>query len=364
MSMKPRWVRLLKVVLVACGVLFGVLVLLVAFAGSVYWFEQRRLADDLPPPVASRRVLRSFTLADPYAYPGQWYKVQLHAHTSRSLDSRLPPSESLAEYRRQGFDFLFISDHDVATPASLTGPDGRTPAGKELIVLPAVESTVPLVLPFIGQHLLRLFDTHPVAGGAQARIAATRRAGGLAVLAHPAWEGNAGAGRWLIRDVTHLAGYSAIEVVSPYADWDADLRIWQAAAVRRGPRAPVWLTAADDSHRRDMIGKAWVMVKAERRSGPALKAALARGSFYPTTGATPSFGVRAGELCASAKAPLTVRFVDARGAVRAQRQTVAGGSATYRPVGDEVFVRMEVSAPDGRRAWSQPFWLVQGGTGQ
>jgi hypothetical protein len=230
--------------------------------------------------------------------------------------------------------------------------------------LPAEEATIPFVLPFLGQHFLRLFDTHPVSGGVQARLTATSRAGGLVVLAHPAWNGNAGAGRWLVRDVTKLTGYHGIEVVSPFADWTANLRIWQAAAVARGARAPVWLTAANDSHRAGVIGRAWVMVKAERRTAEALKAALVRGSFYPTTGVSAAFGVHEGQVYVSAALPLAVRFLDARGSIRAKGRVSGGRPVYYRPAGDESFVRVEVAGPQGQRAWSQPFWLVRGETDQ
>jgi len=35
----------------------------------------------------------------------------------------------------------------------------------------------------------------------------------------------------------------------------------------------------------------------------------------------------------------------------------SGAGVTYKPNGDEIWLRVEAVAANGQRAWSQPFWL-------
>lgn len=62
---------------------------------------------------------------------------------------------------------------------------------------------------------------------------------------------------------------------------------------------------------------------------------------------------RAGALAA-------VTFLDQQGRVRA---AVHGPEASYRPAGDEGFIRVEARDRAGGRVWSQPFWIEKEGRG-
>jgi len=56
-------------------------------------------------------------LDNPFAAPGQWYKANLHQHTTES-DGKLTPASSAAHYRRQGYQVLAITDHGKVTEVS------------------------------------------------------------------------------------------------------------------------------------------------------------------------------------------------------------------------------------------------------
>lgn len=320
-----------------------------------------------PSPPAGRGP--GFAVADPYAFPGTWFKVQLHSHTNHSLDGRWSIAESLAAYREAGYDFVAISDHDrVTRPA-------ESPASPLLI--PAEENTLSFpVWPF-GHHAIMLFIDEPIRGrGARLRFSRAREAGGLVSIAHPSWIGNLGTGRWEMRHLMVTEDFTLMEVYNPYSDPDADTAIWHEAVLRRGPQTPVWAVAVDDAHDLKNFNKGWTMVKAEARTLEALKQALQRGSLYATTGPAVTFGVDAGAIFTAPAETGTV-LAAPRGAgtsegpseryevgyINAAGETVyawEGDLATrYEPRGDEGFIRVEVvNTRTGKRAWSQPFWLM------
>ena len=70
---------------------------------------------------------------------GNWYKGNLHTHTTHS-DGDLSPKEMAARYRDKGYDFLAITDHDRC-------PEGteweRWLATVPLLLIPGVECSVP-----------------------------------------------------------------------------------------------------------------------------------------------------------------------------------------------------------------------------
>jgi hypothetical protein len=53
----------------------------------------------------------------------------------------------------------------------------------------------------------------------------------------------------------------------------------------------------------------------------------------------------------------TVKFVSLRGETRAWVDGEHVKRATYRPKGDEVYVRAEVYGHDGETAWTNPFFI-------
>lgn len=329
-----------------------------------------------------------FSVRDPYASepagrPGRrggvcgdgeiWVKGQLHAHTSRSVDGRMTPEAVVAAYRARGFDFLCITDHDRVWPAC-SWEQG-------LLVVPGEESTLARPLPPLGRHLLRLFVSRPVSllAGSSAKMDATVRAGGLLAAAHPAWSGNLGTGRWRL-EALRDPRLTLVEIVNHHSPTRDNLALWDAALAARGPASPLWATAVDDSHREDQVGRAWIWVRVERplhtfssphEAARHLREALARGAFYPSTGARARFwaefdGMRAvvrveverpqpDAAAPISPAPPVVRFVGAGG----RRLAEAPSWQSRYPVrGDEGYVRVEVELPDGSAAWSQPFWIV------
>ncbi len=286
-------------------------------------------------------------IIDPYAVPGMFRKAQLHVHTRRS-DGRLEPEEVLARYRDAGYAFVCLTDHDRVTRCdTLNGPD--------FLAIPGVEETVVRGMYPLGPHLSRLFAERALERGtAQARLDATRREGGVAVLNHPSWKGNFWTGEWTLAVMQRLRGPYLLEVVNPHSDTAADLRRWTALLRARRREESVGAVAADDAHTPRQIDQAWIMVKVEGISAEDLRTALTGLAFYATTGPRVNLGVDDGAVRCAGAAVQDVTFIDRQGRVRAE---VRGPEAVYRPAGAEEFIRIEAHDGAGGRAWSQPFWI-------
>ncbi len=292
-------------------------------------------------------------IADPYAAPGTYRKAQLHCHT-RYSDGRDDPRTVLERYRAAGYAFVVFTDHNRVTACDDLN-DGA------FLALPGVETTLPRPFRPLGPHMGRLGAPGSLqVRDAQACIDATVAAGGVVSLHHPSWNGNFGTGRWSVEEMRTLRGYHLVEISNHHSGTYADLRRWTAVLRGRGPTGTVGAVAADDLHRPRDLDTGWIMVKTSAVVAQPFLGALRALSFYASTGPVAEFGVREGAITVETDAPM-IRFVDAADGVRAD---IPGPSATYEPVGDEQFVRVECVGRSTTRmgvpttAWSQAFWIL------
>jgi len=283
---------------------------------------------------------------DPYAVPGDYRKVQLHCHTTES-DGRFRPAELLRMYKKAGYTFVFITDHNRVTRCDAL--DDET-----FLALPGTEDTVSALRP-LGPHLLRLFVGESLRGrDAQGYIDRTETAGGLCGLCHPSWTGNLWTGAWPIDAVAALRGYHLVEICNPHSRPADDVVRWQAA-LRRPRAAPAWGVAVDDCHGRAQFNRAWIVARVPRMTADDLRRALRAGAFYASTGPAAAFAVRGTTITARFEEPMAMRFIDAQGRVR---MAVEGADGGYPVRGDEQYIRVE--AARGRYAvWSQPFAIKE-----
>ncbi|HHV62460.1 MAG TPA: CehA/McbA family metallohydrolase [Firmicutes bacterium] len=305
---------------------------------------------------------KDFRILDPYDVPGEYYKAQLHAHTTRS-DGKMGVADVIRVYEDRGFRFLALTDHDkVFDPAAPDVSDvtGLNGANAKILIIPGEEHTIPYILWPLGHHMLRLFVTSGTRERtAQAIVDSTQKDGGLAIPCHPSWTGNLGTGEWTGEELASLSGYRLMEIYNFHSNTGENIQRWHAVLRSRGPGSPVWGIAVDDSHEEGHIGIGWVMIKAKAFSLSAAKEALQGGHFYATTGPTVEFGVERRRIFAqAADGKVDIRFIDFENKPVAVFRSVR--EASYEPVGTEGFVRVEVTDTHGRTAWSQPFWLLRG----
>jgi hypothetical protein len=311
-----------------------------------YGFEGQEMVEKVAS-VQVADVWRSpFIISNPYAAAGQFRKGQLHCHSTNSFDGweSLPPGAFALEYKRRGYQFVAITDHDVVShPSEIED--------RSFITFPAYESTSDT------GHITGLLVTQPASpsASAQDRLEHITSQGGMAILNHPSWQVG-----WTGTNLRELQKYFAIELFngmtanSPSAERNVGL--WHEILNARGYGGRIWAVSVDDAHRVSEIDQGWVMVKSPELTDASIRTAMEKGAFYASNG--PSFntlGVLDGAIMASSPDAATIRFIDQDRQIL--KQGPAAG-ASYRPTGQERWVRIEAVTADGKTAWSQPFWLI------
>lgn len=292
-----------------------------------------------------------------YDTSGQWYKGNLHMHTARS-DGALPPEEAVALYRQAGYDFIALTDHwEQSRPVE--EPDFVQFSGCELDTGDMGDLQRHPIFHVVGigmEHSITLRRAHDHAP--QMLIDAVREAGGLAILAHPAWS---------LMDPASLEaldGFSAAEIYNtfsgqPYSNARPESSLYFDFWANRGIFLPC--TAADDCHwYRGEQGCSYMMVNAPSLTISSICAAIASGNFYATQG--PRFThIRYDEkvvevTCSHVQTVVfysnTVYCSD-RLTLSADGEGVIAARYAVKPT--DHYVRVELIDAEGRRAWSKPF---------
>ena len=306
-----------------------------------------------------------------------WYKGNIHTHTTES-DGDENPHKVASWYRRHGYDFLVLSDHNHLT--LLEYGSGRRRFRKPLMV-PGEEVSVrirggetPIHINGVGiSQVVEPIDAGDVVATLQANVDAIVEAGGIASINHPNM-------RWAFdhREISRVEGASLLEVFNGHpganlfgapgkpsyeAIWDGVLSAGRV----------IFGVATDDSHYyHDFVpwlsnpGRGWVMVQADKLTQEAIVDGLASGKFYASTGVTLtqlecSAEIIALEIDQERDFIYTTRFTGKNGAVLAES---TGLTAEYRADGHEEYVRATVISSSGPRAWTQPVFPTRAGLGR
>lgn len=313
------------------------------------------------------------TLIDPFSMPDEdgyiWLKGNLHAHTTNS-DGRISPQERVDGYAAHGYDFLSVTDHHRITPLdSVRCPEGLT-------LVQGVELHPDN--PFGGQrhHFLAYLvreDMDAERMPPQYVIDAVKEQGGSIWLAHPYWSSIN-----IMRDILPLRGLDGIEVFNTtcrcVARGDSGVH-WDDWMDLTGQLLPAM--ANDDSHRTEDgmdsdVYQGWTMVRVKERTPEAIVSALVSGASYSSTGPQiHDIQVRVSED-EEGRVPEVEISVRCSPALRIfavcdmfGKEYWEGGQlfekATFqlRRKREAKHVRIEVHAPDGAKAWSNPIDLTK-----
>ena len=299
-----------------------------------------------------------------------WYKGNIHTHTTES-DGDETPEKVVRWYRRHGYDFLVLSDHNHLT--LLDYGSGKRRFRKPLMVpgeevsANINEGAVPIHINGIGiSRVVEPIDASGVVATIQANVDAIIDAGGIASINHPNF-------KWAFdhQAIKQVTGVSLLEVFNGHPSVNvygapgrpSNEQIWDGVL---SAGRPIFGVATDDSHKyhdfspeQSNPGRGWVMVRAFELTKDAIVEALASGEFYASTGVTltdldvskESIHLGIEEKQSDMYA---TTFTGQDGTALAQE---AGTEATYRIRGDESYVRATVASSSGTRAWTQPVFL-------
>lgn len=302
--------------------------------------------------------------------PSRWYKGNTHTHTLNS-DGDSSPSDVVKWYKENGYNFLFITDHEHITPADpLNAAFARS---EEFIVFQGQEitdqvETKPHHVNALGVSTVIMPKRGTTSlSNLQANIDAVLSSGGIAQINHPnfGWALTAdtiaktkGAMHFELFNghplVNNLGGG---ESPSTEAIWDAVLSSGRL----------IYGMATDDVHTVKKLGNrasatpghGWVMVRASDLSQKAILEALNRGDFYASTGVElESYSADPTTVSIKVKeqrwSKYQIQFIGKGGKLLQENQT---GSASYRIKGDEGYVRAKVLESNGKIAWTQPIMI-------
>lgn len=304
----------------------------------------------------------SLVAAQPSPPRLRWLKGNMHTHTINS-DGDSPPYDVVAWYKRQGYQFLVLTDHNTLTNPALFD----TNPGDDFLLIAGEEITNRLVVHVNAIGITRAIPAQQgktVTEILQSSIDAVRGAGGVPLINHPNF-------LWVFtaKEMLSLERASLLEIASghPLVNHQSDgvtpstEAMWDEL-LTSGKR--IYGVAVDDAHNfreeftieRANPGRAWVVVRAEALSRESILAALEAGDFYASTGVSlknvdaTSEGLTVEIEPASTKRYRVV-FIGAGGSVLASSNE---NPARYRFQPSDVYVRARVEDSSGLRAWTQP----------
>ncbi len=277
----------------------------------------------------------------------RWYKVGLHIHTTLS-DGRVSPEEAARIYREAGFDAIAVTDHwKYHAEETLSGL--HILSGCEYNMGGSDTSVDVMHIVGVGMKqdpgLVRHQHTR------QEVIDAINEAGGIAILAHPAWSLNTPA------EAMALSGFAATEIYNSVSDAHQSDRPYSGYFVdllaNEGVAYP--LIATDDTHYYDGSDetKSFIMVKAASDSTDDLLDAIRKGDCCATQGPA-LFVKRDGDrIIADCSECVKIDFFSNTAWApdrvnRGERLT----HAEYEIKAWDKWVRVEVMDAEGRCAWS------------
>jgi hypothetical protein len=306
------------------------------------------------------------TSLHPFDLPGNWYKGNLHSHSTES-DGIRSPMEVMDWYSSHGYTFNVITDHN-----RLTIPDkfGKPP----LLAIPGTELTCRR-----GDqefHILGIgLDSMPIESqqDPQDAINAIKTVGGISIVAHPYWHD------LQLDDMLPLTEHNGIEIYNTGC-WIEQQRghaltHWDAIT-SRGQK--IWGYAVDDSHWKTADhGGGWIVVRTLKPDQVSIINAIKSGDFYSSCGPEIHDINIEGDIltvkCSPARSiyvfdqyhysPLAVNAWDG--------DTFEEGASNifekvnkFKPKTDAVFkispkqelIRIEVVDYQGRSAWSNPYF--------
>lgn len=279
-------------------------------------------------------------------YGKKRYKVNLHMHTS-DTDGHLSQAEAIARYKAAGYDAVAITDHWIT---KFTGEqDG-------MVLLAGGEYNTSYRDSAQGvYHILGIgFDTAPEGfvrdDPPQKIIDAIHKAGGIAILAHPAWSLNTPEQILALRDVDATEIYNSVSGVHFSRRPDSSLIIDMIGSY--GRYYP--LIADDDTHFYDNDDcVSWIMVEAEAGDAKTLMDAIRRGNYYATQGPEVHLYRDGDDYVVRCSPCSEIRYFS--NSVYTERIFCGDGitEARYQARPEEHYLRAEVVDKDGKSAWSQ-----------
>lgn len=280
---------------------------------------------------------------------GIWLKGNTHTHTINS-DGACTPGEIALEYKRHGYDFVFLTDHEKRTV-----PDEKI---RKPLLIPAEE--IAFFYKGYGYHFVCLgikkaWASRSFRSPMQVLVRA-RREGVFIVQAHPYWCGIP-SHRCVYQGGLSSPGVEVYNKVCDRLNGKGYANVHWDDLLDAGHH--ILGFAADDAHRRSDIAAGWIMVKAGNRTADAILAAIRNGSFYSSQGPEiKSITTRGREIKVTCSPVMRINFIVNRsGGCRIFAATPRLKEAVWTVPEGNTYARIEVVGASGKIAWSNPIFF-------
>jgi len=286
-------------------------------------------------------------------------KLALHQHSTRS-DGHATPEEIVRLYRAAGYDAIALTDHWVVNHAEeiegmpiLSGCEFHTGVMRRCAE-DGVYHVVGLCYDRAPEGIRSCNSLQP-----QEIIDAIHEAGGIAILAHPAWSFNTAEQIAALRDVDAVEIYNTPSAAGNNRRPDSSLLIDQVAA-HYGIQLAI--SGADDSHRYTTpLGRhfdyctTFVMAECDSVEPDEIKKAIRERRFYTSQGPEIHLSRKGNRFIVDCSPVSEIIFFS--NFVVDGNTTLEGDGLThfeYEIKGaDAKFVRAMVIDAEGKMAWSQ-----------
>ena len=298
-----------------------------------------------------------FQFNNPFKVEGNWYKGNLHTHTTNS-DGALSPSEAVCEYEKEGYHFLAITDHWRLT--ELKGTSNMLLIRGEEVDCPAKGVSFHLIALDIKEEIPHPTKDDPKLDP-QELIRRIKSQGGQVILAHPYWSALS------TMDMLSIEGYIGVEVFNTGCLFEVDkgysMTHWDDLLIRG---RNVFGFAVDDAHwhHREHQPKdacqAWIMVKAKSLSTEEIMDSIRKGLFYASWGPKiKDLSIEGDRIYVSTSPVKSISFVAPNG--RGERFSAVKSrlieDAEYKIRGEEKYVRVQCIDEAGRMAWTNAIFF-------
>ncbi|HHW30246.1 MAG TPA: hypothetical protein GXX20_01010 [Clostridiaceae bacterium] len=288
-------------------------------------------------------------LINPYNIQGEWYKGNLHTHTSNSKCGHYSVEKVIELYTscEIEYDFLAITDHCNLTELADYFDD------KKIILFQGVEYKRKK-FQTLGINISKYYDTlEDNEANTQEIIQEVNSQGGISIICHPhmLWDDY-----WPVEMLNKLSGYKGIEIFNNNVKMNNAGRalatdVWDYL-LSKGKKIAGF--ANDDMHIFNRTGGAFNMVLAAERSRYCIMDGIINDRFYASTGIIiDSIEVAEKAIYIKTSLPVIFRFIG-KGPVILKEQF--GTEAHYICKDNEPYVRVEMIREDGAMAWTQPFY--------
>jgi len=295
---------------------------------------------------------------NPFTAEGNWYKGNLHTHTTNS-DGALPPVEMVGEYEKNGYHFLAITDHwklteikDSSNILLIKGEEVNCAAGNTNFHFVALD---------IKEEIPRsIKDNSKISP--QKLIREVKSRGGEAILAHPYWSALS------TMDMLSVEGYIGVEIFNTSCLFGVDKAYsmihWDDLLIRG---KNVFGFAVDDAHwhfnehRPNDTCYAWIMVKAKSLSTQEIMDSLRKGLFYASWGPMiKDLSIREDKIYISTSPVKSISFIGPNGKGEKfstlTRDPIE--NVEYKLGGKTKYIRVQCMDEIGRMAWTNAIFLA------